>query len=211
MWWIAIVVVVIIAWVVLRVVINRDDSEKRKKGLAIKLSKQKKFEPTVRVDSDNYRVCLAIDEKSNKFCVIYNNTRFGYKLKDYVARTFSYKDLLKVEFIENGIACEVNEAANPYQKIAMESILLSENGLSLADLYDTEQGYDAIQQLGVQLIVNNVSDPVIFISTLANENGCEKDSQEYKDALDKAQEFYERLNSIIEITDEQLKKRAADN
>ena len=211
MWWIGLVIIAIVAWLVIWFMVNRDDDEKRKKGLAIKLSKQKDFEPNVRVDLDDYRVCLAIDEKRNKFCVVYNNTHFGYKLKDYVLKTFSYKDLLKVKFIENGIACKVNEAANPYQKIAMDSILLSENGLSLVDLYDTEQGYDTIKQLGVQLIVNDVSDPVIFISTLADESGCEKDSQEYKEALDKAKVFYERLNLIIAATDDELKKRIANN
>ena len=211
MWWIGIVIVVIIAWIVIRFWINRDDSEKRKKGLNIKLSRQKDFKATQRIELDNYRYCLAIDEKRNKFSLIYNNTHFGYKPKDYVIRTFSYKDLLKVEFIENGRSCEVNEATNPYKKIAMDSIILSENGLSLTDLYDTEQGYDSIKQLGVQLIVNNVSDPVIFINTLTDENGCEKDSPEYKEAVDKAKEFYKSLKLIIGITDELIKKRIANN
>lgn len=205
MWWISVVIVVIIAWVAIRVVLNRDDFEKRKEGLTRKLYKQKNFQANVRLELDNYRVCLAIDEKRNKFCIINNTSQFGYKSKDYIARTFNYKDLLKVKFIENGISFDVDKAINSYQKIATESVLLSENGLSLADLYDEEQGYDSIQELGIQLIVNKVNDPVIFISMLADENGCEKGSQEYKEALDKAKEFYERLNSILEIRDKNFK------
>lgn len=164
-----------------------------------RLNRLSSFKSSQRYTSENGEVTLSIDEINKQISFI--------SLNSYKDKVYKYKDILKSEIQTDGISVTSTNRGSQIGGALLGGLLIGGVGAIIGGLSGSKTSQDKIKKIELNIIVNDTTSPIQKIAFLDSEySSYAKDSQEYKDAYNKAYHCHQLIGVLIRQADEEDKR-----
>lgn len=151
------------------------------------------------------RIGLVIDEKKEKICLIEGIS------KDVEPKIIFYQDLLAVELLEDGETITKTARSSQIGGALIGGLALGGIGAVIGGLSGRTETTGKVGKIILRLIVNDMAKPIHEVYFLNLENGIDKKSSRYQDAIQKARHWHSLMQIVIKRADMEDKENAMNN
>ncbi|HBZ79031.1 MULTISPECIES: SHOCT domain-containing protein [Brevibacillus] len=192
------------------------DKEKRDKELAQKRSmmdetielmrRNENFSISKRYMSEYNDCGIAIDENSKRISFLYTDRSY----------TYSYKDILESEIIEDGISVTKTSRGSQIGGALLGAVLAGGVGAIVGGLSGEKKTMEKVKNVDLKVIVNDTSNPIHKVNFFKSidlathqetKDGEKKDSPKYKAAIENANHWQALISVLIRQADEEDKSK----
>lgn len=158
------------------------------------------------IGKDN-KTSLAIDENSQKIGLIEGNKQ----------KTFSYRDILQSEIIEDGVQITTTSRSSQIGGALIGSVLAGGVGAIIGGLSARQIASEEFKKIDLRIIVNDTQNPVFVLNFMNQEDFPVKQASPiYKEAIEKANRWHYLISVLIKKADQedqltQEKERRSEN
>ncbi|WP_431809148.1 SHOCT domain-containing protein [Brevibacillus agri] len=207
---------VLIGFVVAGFYYGKKDKEKRDNELAQKrnmmdetiarMRKNENFSISKKYLSDHNDCGIAIDENAKKISFLYMDRAY----------TYSYKDILESEIIEDGISVTKTSRGSQIGGALLGAVLAGGVGAIVGGLSGEKKTLDKVKNVDLKVIVNDTKNPIHKINFFKSidpityqetKDGEKKDSPKYKAAIENANHWQALISVLIRQADEEDKSK----
>ena len=164
-----------------------------------KMFKEYGFNPSQIYLSDCKSKLIAFDEKKYELCVM-DVPYTKNKLDEADIKFVSCKDLLQVELLEDDFSVTKTERTSQIGSVLLGTILAGGFGAVVGALTSKKVNKKHVDKLVLQIVVNDLNNPVYQVNFLRN--SMSKESKSYQEIFNKANHWYKLLSVIIKRNDE---------
>lgn len=122
------------------------------------------------------------------------------KLDETDIKFISCKDLLQVELLEDDFSVTKTERTSQIGSALLGTILAGEFGAIVGSLTSKKMNKKHVDKLVLQIVVNDLNNPVYQVNFLRN--SMSKESKSYREIFNKANHWLKLLSVIIKRNDE---------
>ncbi|GIP58092.1 SHOCT domain-containing protein [Paenibacillus woosongensis] len=158
------------------------------------------FKSSQQYTSANGDVTLSIDETTKQISFVVLNS--------YKDRVYKYKDILKSEILTDGISVTSTNRGSQFGGALLGGFVAGGVGALIGGLSGSTTSQEEVKKIELNVIVNDTTNPIHKIAFLDSElDSYPKDSQEYKDAYNKAYHCHQLIGVLIKQADEEDKQK----
>lgn len=196
-----ILICAIVAGVCFGIVKLMNDSERKKKSLAI-LGQLADFTATQQVMGVNGKTGLAFDEERKKVCLI-----TWVQFQDRAdLKVIELKDLLSTEIHEDGTAITRTSRTSQAGSALVGGLLFGGVGALVGGLTGKTVAADKVKRLCLRVVINDTTNPIHEVDFMTVEG--KRDGIVYKQAIVQARHWNSILEILIKRADEEDKAAA---
>lgn len=138
---------------------------------------------------------IAVDYGNGKLMIFNSDAN-----KNLFHKTYNFNDLVESEIIEDGVTITKTSRASQFAGAAIGGTLAGGVGMVVGGLSGKKTNDDEIRSMDLKLLFNDLEKPVHVINYLTplHRKTQPKNTQEYKEALEKIRDWHGVMKVIIE-------------
>lgn len=184
--------------------IEAEERWEKQKQTDERLKRLPNYKSTQKYSSQNGDVTLSIDENSRQISFV--NTNF------YKDKMYKYGDILKSEILNDGISVTSTNRGSQIGGALLGGLLAGGVGAIIGGLSGAQTSHEKVKKIELNVIVNDSSNPIHKIAFLDSQiTSYAKDSQEYKDAYNKAYHCHQLIGVLIRQADDEDRQKEKDS
>lgn len=165
------------------------------------------FTPTHYIVSTDFNSGIVIDEQNQNICLL------KIVEDEFSNRIFTYKDLVSVEFVENGSVINNTVRTSQIGSALVGGLLLGGIGAVIGGLSGEKKQSKIIDSIVIRIIVNDTKEPVFELNFNKNDVSIESKVKkiDYKETIKRARHWYSLIEVLIKRADTEDKDTVSNN
>lgn len=155
------------------------------------------FSPSQYIVSTNFKSGIVFDEKNQSICLL------KILEDEFSNRIFTYKDLVSVEFVENGSVINNTVRTSQIGNALVGGLLLGGIGTVIGGLSGEKKQSKIIDSIVIRIIVNDTKEPVFELNFTKNDVSIESKVKQidYNETIKKARHWHSLIEVLIKRAD----------
>lgn len=171
------------------------------------ISKIDNFTPSQYIVSTDFKSGIVFDEIHHNICLL--------KIfeDEFSNRIFTYKDLVSVEFVENGSVISNTVRTSQIGSALVGGLLLGGIGTVIGGLSGKQKQLKIIESIVIRIIVNDIKEPIFELNFNKNDVSIESKVKkiDYKETIKKTRHWHSLIEVLIKRADTEDKRTIPNN